>query len=64
MVMWYLEMKISSIQDMKEKLKIKLSDKAHKHLVAENCVNAQFCVNDDTKLGKDTKLRPVLILRQ
>ena len=30
---------------------------AHKHLVAENCVNAQFCVNDYTKL------RQALILR-
>ena len=32
------------------------NDYAHKHLVAENCVSAQFCVNDYTKL------RPVLIL--
>ena len=32
-------------------------DIAHKHLVAENCVNAQFCVNDYTKLGHALILR-------
>ena len=35
-------------------------DLAHKHLVAENCVNAQFCVNDYKKLRP--KLRQALIL--
>ena len=34
---------------------------AHKILVAENCVNAQFCVNDYTKLRQALILRPASI---
>ena len=42
---------------------LKKASSAHKLLDALK-INAQFCVNDDTKLCKDTKLRPVLILCQ